>query len=433
MITKLFIPKLGMTMESATIADWCFNDGDNVEKDSVILVIDTEKTANDIEAPASGKLVITANVGDELPCGDIIGYIAETQAEYGSLKAGASTDAVTAVASSQPEADQQALEVAQTATSETQVKTELQGRIKISPVAKNIARQNNLDYSNISGTGPGGRIVKEDVVMAIEAGQSPAKPLIDSAHSSSDITVFTPQRDGKRVKQVVALSGVRKVISDRMHQSLAVSAPVSTFTEVDMTEMIAVRNRLKEKGQAQGLKITYTDLFILVVAKALRSVPQMNSSLIGNEIVLWDDINVGFAVSITNAEGENSLVVPVIRNADKLSLGEISRSRADLMEQARNGKLGSKEMSGGTFTITNTGTLTPMWHLQTPIINQPQAAILGTSGIVDRPVVVDGELAVRPVMPMSLTFDHRVMDGQPSAIFLNKVHQMILDPDLLIL
>jgi pyruvate dehydrogenase E2 component (dihydrolipoamide acetyltransferase) len=426
MITNLFIPKLGMTMESATIAEWCFNDGDNVGKDSVILVIDTEKTANDIEAPASGKLVITANVGDELPCGDVIGYIAETQAEYDSLKAGASTDSVAPAASSQPEESQPAPEVTQPATPVPQDTTEPQRRIKISPVAKKIARQNNLDYSNISGTGPGGRIVKEDVVMAIEAGPSAAKPSSVSSQSS-------PQREGKRVKQVLSLSGARKVISDRMHQSLAVSAPVSIFTEVDMTEMIAARKRLKEEGEAQGLKITYTDLFIMAVARALRSVPLMNSSLVGDEILVWDEINIGFAVSIVIAEGENSLVVPVIRNADKLSLGEISRTRSDLMEKARNGKLGSKEMSGGTFTLTNTGTLLPMWHIQTPIINQPQAAILGTSGIVDRPVVVAGELAVRPVMPMSLTFDHRIMDGEPSGIFINKVHQMILDPNLLLL
>jgi pyruvate dehydrogenase E2 component (dihydrolipoamide acetyltransferase)/2-oxoglutarate dehydrogenase E2 component (dihydrolipoamide succinyltransferase) len=182
-----------------------------------------------------------------------------------------------------------------------------------------------------------------------------------------------------------------------------------------------------------GFSLTYTDIFVMVVARALRKTPIMNSSLIGNEILVWDDINIGLAVSITMEDGKNALVVPVIHNADRLTLQEISVRRKDLTDRARVGQLTVDETAGGTFTITNTGTLGPRWHVQTPIINQPEAAILGTASIVDRPVVVDGAIAIRPIMPVSITFDHRIMDGAPPALFLNHLHEMLSDPQMILI
>lgn len=429
MIAKLFIPKLGMAMEKATIAEWCFRDGDKVEKDSAVLVIDTEKVANDIEAPITGRLVITAAVGAEIPCGGIVGFIAETEEEYAAARRENATAPAIAVTTTLAEAGGLPPEA-----SPTDIPEPVHGaRVKISPLAKKIAGQNRIAYAGLAGSGPGGRIVKRDIVAALESRGGSVVALEVTAKPLPVTSLPVALHEGKRVRQVVPLSGARKAISEHMQNSHSVSAPVTIFTEVDMTEMIGVRRRLLKKAATLGLRITFTDLFILAAAKVLKKVPQLNSSLIGNELFLWDDINIGFAVSVTSADGANSLVVPVIHDVDRMSLGEISGARSALVEKARSGKLARDEMSGGTFTITNTGTFIPMWHTQTPIINQPQAAILGTSGIVDRPVVRDGEIVVGPVMPLSLTFDHRIMDGEPPGQFLVHYHQMMLDPDLLVL
>ncbi len=199
-----------------------------------------------------------------------------------------------------------------------------------------------------------------------------------------------------------------------------------------MTEMVKLRDHLVQKASILGFKVTYTDLIIFMVAKALKAVPIVNSSLIGSEIRIWEDINIGFGVSVMKGENESGLLVPVIRNADRMSLGEISKARKDLMDKARAGTLSLNEMSEGTFTITNTGTFSAMWHIQTPIINQPEAAILGISSIVDRPVVKDGEIVIRPIMPVSFAFDHRIMDGAPPSMFMNMLHQMVEDPWMMI-
>ena len=295
-----------------------------------------------------------------------------------------------------------------------------------------MAKDQGIDPRGITGSGPGGRIVRKDIEAAgkdvAACGVTVAKALPAQVVSTAVVA-----QGGKRAKEVLPLKGIRKVISDHMQLSHTVSAPVSVISEIDMTEMIALRDRINTKVATLGVpSITYTDIFIMVAARALRRTPIMNSSLIGNEILVWDDVNVGFAVSIRMEDGSNALVVPVIHNADRLSLREICARRKDLMDRARVGKLAVDETAGGTFTITNTGTLGPRWHVQTPIINQPEAAILGTASIVDRPVVVDGSIAIRPIMPVSITFDHRIMDGAPPAEFLNHLHEMLTDPQMIL-
>lgn len=446
MIVKLFIPKLGMTMEKATIAEWLYKDGDQVEKDSAVLVIDTEKVANDIEAPVSGKLVITAEMGEELPCGAIIGYIAETQAEYETAKGASGSVATVPMTGTPSTIEEQKQDQLVPAVRPAPLPTTVE-RIKISPLARNVAKQNNVDYAGISGSGPGGRIVKYDIEVALQTQQVVERSAVvtacpgsrgcsgsiadtTEASLSSDV-VAVKSHEGKRIREVRPLKGMRKAISEHMHHSHSVSAPITVMFEVDMTEMVKFRSRLLEKWQSQDVRLTYTDIFIMIVAKALKKAPMMNSSLISNEIIIWDDINIGFGASVMMPDGENGLVVPVIRNVDKMCLSEISAARKDLTDKARAGKLSMDEMTGGTFTITNTASLSPFWHIQTPIIHQPQAAILGTASIVDRPVVKDGEIVIRPIMPMYLTFDHRIVDGGPTAVFNSQVHGMLTDPDLI--
>lgn len=435
MLTKLFIPKLGMTMEKATIAEWKCRHGDRVEKDVPVLVIDTEKVANEIEAPHAGKLVIVASVGEELPCGAVVGYIAETDAEFEQAVqggAGAGPAAATGAPSVSEPGSGQSLPVSAAAEAPIAVAVE---RLKISPLARRMAKEQGVDPREITGSGPGGRIVRKDVEAAakdVQTARNETAAVPPPVPAAPAVAATAVAQCGKRAKEVVPLKGIRKVISDHMQHSHSVSAPVSVISEIDMTEMIRLRDRLNDKVAPAGLSITYTDLFIMAAAKALRRTPIMNSSLIGNEILVWDEVNIGFAVSIRMEDGKNALVVPVVHNADRLSLREISARRKDLMDRARSGKLAVDETAGGTFTVTNTGTLGPRWHVQTPIINQPEAAILGTASIVDRPVVVDGTIAIRPIMPVSITFDHRIMDGAPPAEFLNHMHEMLTDPQMML-
>lgn len=426
MVENLFIPKLGMTMEKATIAEWKFKDGDKVAKGDVVLVIDTEKVAHEIESPTDGLLVVIASVGEELPCGAVIGMVAQTKEEYEKAKKenpAGSTGKVTV---------EESVVGSSAEKKSSGAGKKAGGKIFISPAAKKLAEKNNFDYSAISGSGPNGRITREDIEKAMAEGpkagtSEPNKPTTAPACAPSADVI-----DGKRVKSVIPLTGMRKIISDHMRHSLDTAARVTSFGEVDMTKLIELRKRYVAKADALGFRITYTDLFILFAAKGLKSVPIMNSSMIGNEIKIWEDINVGFAVSVFTGNGQSGLVVPVIKNTDRLSLGEIAKQRKELTDKARTGKLSIDEMMGGTFTITNTGTFSSVWHIQTPIINQPQAAILGTSSIVEKPVVENGEIVIRPMMPVSFTFDHRIMDGAPPAQFLSKIGEMILDPDMII-
>ncbi len=412
MAENIYIPKLGMTMEEAKLAEWKAREGDRVEAEQVVLVIDTEKVSHEIEAGTAGYLIILHDVGTVLKCGEVAGIIAETKDEFEELR--------------KERPSPKPVEVGAAAAAPVVEKAPARegGRVKISPLARKIAEEHNLDIATIAGTGPGGRIVKEDVLKAIE---SPKEAAIPSIPPSGDVI------DGKRVKETIPLTGMRKVIADHMIRSLQVSAQLTTMGEIDMTEMIKLRSSLLERENSIGVRISYTDIFIFIAARVLREVPLVNSSLIENEIRMWDDINVSFAVSIGDGIRESGLMVPVIRNADRKSLVAISRERQRLMEKVRTGTISLDDMVGGTFTITNMGVFSSEWSVSTPIINQPQSAILGTGAIVDRPAVRDGELCVRPMMAVMLTFDHRVLDGAPVGMFLMKMHDYMLHPELLLL
>ncbi len=434
MIKNLFIPKLGMTMEKGRIAQWTANDGDQVQAEQVVLILETEKVAHEIAAPISGILAILGKAGDEYPCGTVVGVVAETAPEYEAVKKNPAAYAASAEAgasSDEAEAhEQRDLPV------EIPIQLEIgtRERIRISPLARRLAQMHELDISVLTGSGPEGRIVKRDIEQAVEAReQKKAAPEPAPVSRAVSTPAAAEVCAGKRVRAVIPLTGMRKTIADHLHQSTSSTARVSAMIEFDMMELVKLRSHYVSKAPILGFKITYTDLFIYMAAKALKAVPIINSSIVGDEIKLWEDINIGFAVSVMKSESESGLLVPVIRNADRMSLGQVSKARKDLMDKARAGTISLDELTGGTFTITNTGTFTSLWHIQTPIINQPEAAILGTSSIVERPVVINGEIAIRPIMPMSFAFDHRVMDGAPPAQFMGLLQQMIEDPWMILM
>ncbi len=446
MVKDIFIPKLGMTMEEATIAEWLAKDGDKVETGQLILVIDTEKVAHEVESPISGYLLILAAPGDVHPCGAVVGKLAETMEELAVLRKSDLTVEVKEIGESEPSTDPSTAK-GSSSTAPEKINDKKDGRINIAPVAKRLAEQHQVDYSGLTGSGPGGRIVKKDIEELINAQSAAAQrsetAALPSEKNSKDVDVVAAppketadailKNESIRVKKIIPLRGMRKTIAQRMHSSTTAAARVSVLTESDMSEMIPLRKYFNEKLSGTGVKITFTDMLILIVAKVLKSVPIINSSLVDDQIKVWEDINIGFAAAVSIGENEHGLMVPVIKNADQKGLVEISRARKELTDKARQGKLSPDEMSGSTFTITNTGPIYSEWHLQTPIINQPESAILGTSVIVERPVVKKGEIVIGSIMPMSLSFDHRVMDGVPISQFFAKLNEMIQDPRMLML
>jgi pyruvate dehydrogenase E2 component (dihydrolipoamide acetyltransferase) len=303
-------------------------------------------------------------------------------------------------------------------------------RIKISPIARKMAEENMIDITSVKGTGPEGRIVREDIERAI-AEKATMKEMRGPSAPQSPAPVGEVI-DFKRVKTTIHLKGVRKSIADHMYRSLQTAAQLTNMGELDMTEIIKMREAYVAHEKLIGVRISYTDILVYALCRALKTNPVINSSLIGNEIKLWEDINIGVAVAV--GEGvESGLIVPVVRNADKKSLVELSQSIKGLTEKARIGKLMPDDVTGGTFTLTNLGSMGGGYGFGTPIINQPQSAILGTGAINDRAVVRQGQIVIRPIMTYSFTYDHRVIDGAPAAQFVLYLQQLLENPGLLLL
>ena len=406
MATYIAIPRLGMGEEPATIVEWKAKEGNWIEQGNIVLVIETVKIGWEIEAEASGFLHILVEEENEATIGTIVGLIAETKEELEALQKEPPKEIVAPVTELKEVPPGEITRVVETKTREGE-------RIRISPVARKMAEEHIIDIATIVGSGPGGRIVREDIEREIQA------------KKKIEVTPIIYQ--GKRVKSTIPLKGMRKLIAEHMHRSLSISAQLTTFGEIDMIKMVKSRETLVSQAEVIGVRITYTDIFVLTIAKALRDNPIINSSLIDNEIKVWEDINIGVAVAL----GEG-LIVPVVRNADKKSLVEISQTVRTLGEKAREGKLTLDEVSGGTFTLTNLGALGGGWRFDTPIINQPESAILATGGITDRVVVREGQIVIRPIMTYSLTYDHRVIDGAGAVKFMASVTRLLEDPNLLL-
>jgi len=402
------IPKLGMTMTEATLVEWKVEEGGRVEKGDILLAIQTEKIKWDVEASASGYVHILVEVDVTAPVGRVVGLIAETVEELEALQREPAKEMFTTVSGA-------AAGPAAASATPAAGRVDRPEGIRISPLARKLAEEHSIDVAAVAGTGPGGRIVREDVEKAIaEREQAPA------------IAAYK----GKTVKTTIPLRGMRKVIAEHMQRSLAVAAQLTMMGEIDMSEVVKLRNTLLEQEESIGARVTYTDILVVAVASALVDHPIVNSSLVDEQIVLWEDVNVGIAVAVEEGLA-GGLIVPVLRNADQRSLGEIAVEVRALVEKARAGKLLPDDVAGGTFTVTNLGAVGGGWGFGTPIINQPQSAILGAGSISDRPVARDGQVVVRPVMTYSFTFDHRVIDGAAAAKFMSRVSQLLEDPALL--
>lgn len=449
MATEIIMPKLGLTMTEGSVVRWLKQDGNAVKKGEPIFEVQTDKVVLEVEAPDDGVLRILTAEGVTVPVLTIIGWVV------------APGEAVPAGGASVPAAAEAAVQAAPAAETTAPVVESVisvsGGRIPASPAAKRIARENGIDLVAVQGTGPGGRVVAKDVEAAAEALRVKASPVArrmarDAGLDLSGVTGTGPagritKEDVERALAVppvptpapapvmvippdaekIPVAGIRKVIFERMAYSSNTVARVTEFVEVDATSLVEVRTRLKDTLQkAEGLPVGYNDLLIMIVAKALKEHRLVNSTVAGDEIRLLPQINIGLAV-----DTDRGLIVPVVRDADTKNLAEIVRDVRALVGRAAEGRSLPDDMTGGTFTITNLG----MYEIDgfTPIVNLPESAILGVGRIQAKPVVRDGDIVVRQMMLLSLSFDHRSIDGAPAARFLQRVKHLIEDPCLMLL
>jgi pyruvate dehydrogenase E2 component (dihydrolipoamide acetyltransferase) len=407
MVTIIEMPKLSPTMEQGKIVVWLKEEGDEVEKGEVLFEVESDKANVEMEAPKGGflrKILVEANVAT--PVNTPIALLADSMDE----------DVSAAAAEKHIEAEK----VPEAKPFPAEAKKVPEGvpgeRVRISPLAQKLASQSGVDPKLLKGTGPGGRVVKEDVEKAIaEKGKEVAPAIPQVASTPSVVPPF----------QDIELTKMRKVIAERLSESKR----VAPHFYIDMTADAANIDRLKadlEKKveERTGVKLTLTDLLTKLVAETLKEFPRVNASFLGDRIRIFNEVHIGIAVGV-----EEGLVVPVVRNVDRKTISQICQETKELVNRARNKKLLPQEYSGGTFTITNLG----MFGVENfhAIINQPESAILAVSSIKQSAVVVDGKIEVRPLMNLSLSVDHRVVDGVTAAKFLGRLKELIESPYLL--
>jgi 2-oxoglutarate dehydrogenase E2 component (dihydrolipoamide succinyltransferase) len=397
---EIKVPTVGESISEVTLVKWLKADGDYVNRDEVIAELESEKATFEVNAEKAGTLKTVGKEGDTLLIGDVLAQIDETAAKP-EPSAEPSTGA-------SAKAEAPATKAAQPAPASAPV-TSTPADVKATPVASAIIADKGVDPKSIQASGPNGKILKEDVLGALSnPGRKPGA------------TAFT--REEKREK----MSNLRKTVSRRLVEAKNTTAMLTTFNEVDMGKIMAIRTANKDKfKESHGVNLGFMSFFTKAICFALQEWPAVNAYIDGDSIVYHQYCDISIAVS-----APKGLVVPVIRNAESLSMAEIEKKVVELAGKARDSKLTMEEMQGGTFTITNGGVFGSL--MSTPIINIPQSAILGMHKIQERPMVIDGQIVARPMMYLALSYDHRIIDGRESVSFLVRVKELLENPDLLL-
>jgi len=404
MATEIKVPTLGESITEATIGEWLKKPGDPVKADEPVASLETDKVSVEVPSPVAGVMgQYAAQVGDTVQVGAVIGTVEEGGA-------GAAAPASAAAPAPAPAAAQA---------------EEPAGDLTLSPSVRRMVLEHGLDPTQIKGTGKDGRLTKEDVQQAIDTAK--AKPAAAPAPGPAPAPAPAPAQAGERREERVRMTRLRQTIATRLKEAQNTAAMLTTFNDVDMTAVMEARARYKDLFEKKhGVRLGFMGFFVKAAVQALRDIPAVNGSIEGDEIVYRDYVDVSVAVS-----APQGLVVPVIRDAQAMSFAQVELAIADFGKRAKDGTLTMDDMKGGTFTITNGGVFGSL--LSTPIINPPQSAVLGLHRIEERPVVRDGQIVIRPMMYLALSYDHRLIDGREAVTFLVALKNAIEDPTRLLI
>jgi 2-oxoglutarate dehydrogenase E2 component (dihydrolipoamide succinyltransferase) len=420
MATDVKVPALGESITEGTLAQWLKKPGDAVAADEPIASLETDKVTVEVPAPVAGVLTETvAKEGETVEVGAVIARIDES----GKAAAAPAEKAVETTAATTPPGAETPAPRGE-APDGDQITT-------LSPAVRRAVLEHHVDPTSIKGTGKDGRITKDDVLAAATAketspAQAPASPPPPPA-STTPAPAWAPAAAGERREERVKMSRLRQTVAKRLKEAQNTAAMLTTFNDVDMSAVMDARNRYKDLFEKKhGIRLGFMSFFVKAVALALRDVPAVNGSIEGDEIVYHDYLDVSIAVS-----APKGLVVPVVRNAQAMSFAEIEKTIAEYGKKAKDGTLTLEEMQGGTFTISNGGVFGSL--LSTPILNPPQSGVLGMHRIEERPVAIDGQVVIRPMMYLALSYDHRLVDGREAVTFLVRVKEAIEDPTRLLI
>jgi pyruvate dehydrogenase E2 component (dihydrolipoamide acetyltransferase) len=419
-IKEFKLPKMSDTMDTGQITKWLVKEGDFIKKGEPVFEMQTDKVNLEVESLDEGVLLkIVGKEGEDIPVGQVIAYIGDEGDKVSDIPAQPKEEPQPIKEEIKDKAEEQKPEPAPTPKAEpvSPIERPKGERVFISPRAKALAQRENIDYSVITGTGPIGEIIERDIKEYLA--KTPAA--IQETVPSMEQAAPSPTLQGQQVK----MTGMRKVIADRMLASVSAAPHIYLTTDIDMTQCKDIRVKINSSLAEEGIKVSYNDIIIKACAVALKKYPYINSTLKDQTIILQGRINIGVAVSLT--EG---LIVPVVRDADKKTIAEISKEVKELAGKAKEGKLMPDEYKGGTFTVSNLGMFDVTQF--TAIINQPESAILAVGAIKDTFVPVDGQPVVKPIMKVTLSCDHRVIDGAVGAQFLRFLKSMLENPFLML-
>ncbi len=413
-LVDIVVPQAGESVTEATLASWLKQAGEAVAEGETVAELETDKAAMELPAPVSGVLrEVLAEEGATVHPGDVIGRIAKGATASMTAAPASSVSPASPAAPERAEAEAAAMEP-----------VPAEAGPPLSPAVRRIIEQYHLDPNSIPATGKDGRLTKEDVLRAIDSGLARLKP---DWVSRTPVAPAPPAAEAAPREERVPMSRLRKRIAERLKQAQNTAAMLTTFNDVDMSAVIAERRKYRDLFEKKhGIRLGFMSFFVKAAVMALKEVPAVNARIDGDDIVYQNFYDIGVAVA-----APQGLVVPVVRGADKLSFADTEKTIAELARKARDGKLTLDDLQGGTFTITNGGIFGSLFS--TPILNPPQSAILGMHRIEERPVAQDGQIVIRPMMYLALTYDHRLIDGREAVTFLKRIKEAIEDPSRLLL
>ncbi len=409
-MTEIVVPQLGESVTEATVATWHKQAGDAVKKDEVLVELETDKVSLEVSARADGALKeIVANEGDTVEVGALLGHLEEGASGAASKSEDTSEAAQAKQDDAKATTEQKAKEPATVGASSGGSSQHL------SPAPQRVVSEHKLDPSQIQGTGKDGRITKGDALKALESGLTVATP------------AASPERETGPREERVKMTRLRQTIARRLKDAQNTAAMLTTFNEVDLGAVMELRKHYKDSFQKRhGVKLGFMGFFTKACVAALQELPAINAEIDGKDIIYKNHYDIGIAVGT-----EKGLVVPVVRDCDRLSLAEIEKGISEMGRKARDGDLSLDDMQGGTFTITNGGVYGSL--MSTPILNAPQSGILGMHKIQERPMAVNGQVEIRPMMYLALSYDHRIVDGKEAVTFLVRVKELLEDPARLVM